>query len=168
MCRFSAIQAHSQTFSSAIWLCNTLPVDICQLSPDNFKPTLTVSISFEHRTMSCYYHLHCNVFIQSDCSLFAAQLLDTHLLIHSWCDIAQNQVGIILRRWWQEAQLSPRDRAMHRVSWNLANCHATVQKLLVRQVLDKSKVWSWRSSWRQCVINMCTQPWRDRVAFIVL
>ena len=27
----------------------------------------------------------------------------------------------------QEAQLSPRDRAMRRVSWNLANCHATVQ-----------------------------------------
>ena len=44
----------------------------------------------------------------------------------------------------QEAQLSLRDRAMRRVSWNLANCHATVQKLLVRQVLDKSKLWSWR------------------------
>jgi len=27
----------------------------------------------------------------------------------------------------QEAQLLPRDRAMRRVSWNLANCHATVQ-----------------------------------------
>ena len=38
----------------------------------------------------------------------------------------------------QEAQLSPRDRAMRRVSWNLANCHATV-----RQVLNKSKLWSW-------------------------
>ena len=35
----------------------------------------------------------------------------------------------------QEAQLSPRDRMMRCVSWNLANCHATVQKLLVRQVL---------------------------------
>ena len=32
----------------------------------------------------------------------------------------------------QEAQLSP----MRRVSWNLANCHATVQKLLVRQGLN--------------------------------
>jgi len=30
----------------------------------------------------------------------------------------------------QEAQLSPRDHAMRRVSWNLANCHTTVQKLL--------------------------------------
>jgi len=30
----------------------------------------------------------------------------------------------------QEAQLSPRDRAMRRVSWNLANCHATVQNYL--------------------------------------
>ena len=37
----------------------------------------------------------------------------------------------------QEAQLSPRDRAMRRVSWNLANCHATVQKLLVQQVLNQ-------------------------------
>jgi len=44
----------------------------------------------------------------------------------------------------QEAQLSPRDLAMRRVSWNLANCHTTVQKLLVRQVLKKSKLWSWR------------------------
>jgi len=36
-----------------------------------------------------------------------------------------------------EAQLSPRDRAMRRVSSNLANYHATVQKLLVRQVLNQ-------------------------------
>ena len=41
---------------------------------------------------------------------------------------------------WQEAQLSPRDRAMRCVSWNLANFHATVEKLLVRQVLNKSKL----------------------------
>ena len=53
----------------------------------------------------------------------------------------------------QEAQLSPRDRAMRRVNWNLANCHATVQKLLIRQVLTKSMVWSWRFRRRQCVID---------------
>jgi len=39
-----------------------------------------------------------------------------------------------------EAQLSLRDRAMRRVSRNLANGHATTQKLLVRQVLKKSKL----------------------------
>jgi len=33
----------------------------------------------------------------------------------------------------QEAPLSPRDRATRRVSGNLAKCHTTVQKLLVRQ-----------------------------------
>ena len=55
--------------------------------------------------------------------------------------------------WQQEAQLSPRDRAMRRVNWNLANCHATVQKLFVRQVLTKLMVWSWRFSRRQCVID---------------
>ena len=60
---------------------------------------------------------------------------------------------IILR---EEAQLSPRDRAMRRVNWNLANCHATVQKLLVRQVQNKSKLWSWRDKVGRCVINMCT------------
>jgi len=68
----------------------------------------------------------------------------------------------------QEAQLSPRDCAGRRVFWNLANCHATVQKLLVQQVLNKSKLWSWRVTVRQCVLNMCTQPWRDWVASTVL
>jgi len=67
----------------------------------------------------------------------------------------------------QEAHLSPRDRAMRRVSWNLANCHATVRKLLVWQVLNKSKLWSRRVKVGRCVIKMCTQPWRLRVAFIV-
>ena len=52
----------------------------------------------------------------------------------------------------QESQLSQRDRAMRRVNWNLANCHATVQKLFI-QVLTKSMVWSWRFSRRQCVID---------------
>ena len=37
----------------------------------------------------------------------------------------------------QEAQLSPSDRAMRLVSSNLANCHATVQKLL-KYLYDKS------------------------------
>ena len=42
----------------------------------------------------------------------------------------------------QEAQLSPSYRAMRLVSSNLANCHATVQKLLtgIRQVLTKLMV----------------------------
>jgi len=53
----------------------------------------------------------------------------------------------------QEAQLSPRDRAMRCVNWNLANCHATVQKLLLWQVLAKLMVWSWGFSRRQCVID---------------
>jgi len=40
----------------------------------------------------------------------------------------------------QEAQLSTSDRAMRLVSSNLANYHATVQKLLIRQVLTKPTV----------------------------
>ena len=40
----------------------------------------------------------------------------------------------------QEAQLSPSDRAMRLVSSNLANYHATVQKILIRRVLTKPMV----------------------------
>ena len=53
----------------------------------------------------------------------------------------------------QKAQLLPSDCAMRLVSSNLASCHATVQKLLIRQVLTKLMVWSWRFSRRQCVMN---------------
>ena len=70
----------------------------------------------------------------------------------------------------QEAQLSPSDRAMRLVSSNLANYHATVQKLLIRQVLTKPTVRCWRFSWRQCVINkpttveLCISPVYRRLA----
>jgi len=40
----------------------------------------------------------------------------------------------------QEAQLPLSDRAMRHVSSNLANYHATVQKILIRQVLTKPMV----------------------------
>ena len=54
----------------------------------------------------------------------------------------QSLPGFLLSWLQQKAQLSPMDRAIRRISWNLANCHATVQKLFVRQVLNKSKLWS--------------------------
>ena len=46
---------------------------------------------------------------------------------------------------------------MRLVTSNLANYHATVQKLPIRQVLTKPMVWSWRFSSRQCVINKPAQ-----------
>jgi len=75
-------------------------------------------------------------------------------------EIAQNNKKLSYRR--------GTGRAMRSVSWNLANCHATVQKLLVRQDLNKSMLWSWRVTVGQCVINMCTQSWRDRVESLPL
>ena len=84
------------------------------------------------------------------------------------CESVCLSVCLSARTYQHEAQLSPRDRAMRRVRWNLANWHATMQILLVRQVLNDSKLWSWRLTVGRCVINMCTQPWRDTVASIVL
>ena len=75
-------------------------------------------------------------------------------------EIAQNNKKLSYRR--------GTGRAMRCVSWNLANCHATVQELLVRQDLNKSMLWSWRVTVGQCVINMCTQSWRDRVESLSL
>ena len=43
----------------------------------------------------------------------------------------ESQCAAISMREIQEAQLSPSDRAMRAVSSNLANYHATVQKLLI-------------------------------------
>ena len=88
------------------------------------------------------------------------RLLGIRIAVLSRCWLLLNAIV-------QEAQLSPSDRAMRLSSSNLANYHATVQKLLIRQVLTKPMAWSWRFSWRQCVINVYTQPRRDRVALIV-
>ena len=77
--RYVQIQCNTGTYSqtffpSAIRLWNTLPADICQLPPDSFKTISTGSVSFQHRTTSCFYRLHCTVFIRSYCSLFGARL----------------------------------------------------------------------------------------------
>ena len=121
----------------------------------------------------CCYWLHrrplwlCQIWCRSIHSGLLGQLVQS--LMGSQC--AKKMCAKFLFTFWhnrKEAPLSPRDRTMRRVSWNLANCRATVQKLLVRQVLNKSKLWSWRVKVGRCVINMCTQPWRIRVAFIVL
>ena len=64
----------------------------------------------------------------------------------------------------QEAQLSPSDRAMRLVSSNLANCQATVQKLLIGPTTspdqtDGMKLEVYLELEAMCsLINMCTQP----------
>ena len=65
------------------------------------------------------------------CSLYPALLFQ---LIYYVCVCVCVCINV------QEAQLSPSDRAMRLVSSNLANYHATVQKILIRQVLTKPMV----------------------------
>jgi len=61
---------------------------------------------------------------------------------------------------WQEAQLSPRNRAMRRISWNIASCHATVQKLLLRQVLNQvSAVANWLARQNRAVDRAWRSVW---------
>ena len=85
----------------------------------------------------------------------------THARTHTFNGLSPGLPGwAFTRKVEQEAQLSPSDRAMRLVSSNLDNYHATVQ-LLIWQVLTKPMVWSWRFSWRQCVINkpMTVELW---------
>ena len=91
-------------------------------------------------TVSCFSK------IQTD---FYCAMLCIRGTSHGPVSVYLSQVGVLL----QEAPLSPRVRTMRCINWNLASCHATVQKLLIRQVPTKSMVWSWRFSWRQCVID---------------
>ena len=86
-----------------------------------FQPHIwTVKNTWSSSTTSLSDH-YWRLYIQQ---YYSSLKLDS---LHTWC---QQQTK-------QEAQLSPRDRAMRRVSWNLPSCHATVQKLLVRQVLNQ-------------------------------
>jgi len=92
---------YSQTFfPSAIRLWNTLPVDICQLSPDSFKTHLS-SFCFiwaPDYVLFLSPALHCFLLeVTVHCLLHG--FLDTHLIIHSWCDIARNRVGTFIGRW---------------------------------------------------------------------
>ena len=96
---------------------------------------------------------HHSVFYRPDALLAAQPTASMH-----WRDEVNTcrynwLCGSVVTKARQEAQLSPSNRAMRLVSSNLANCHATVQKLLIRQVLTKLMVWSWRFSQRQCVMN---------------
>jgi len=99
---------------------------------------------------------HCHKFTvaYTDHSVNLSRMLLLLLLLlyvqfgESWFAAPETQRQVDLQRVYsnarQEAQLSPRDRAMRPVSWNLANCHATVQKLLVLQVLNQvSAVANW-------------------------
>ena len=75
MCRFSVIQAHTARPFQVQYDCGTL----CQSTFASYlltvlRPNSTASVSSEHRTTSCFYHLHCIVFIGSYCSSFAARL----------------------------------------------------------------------------------------------
>jgi len=68
---------------------------------------------------------------------------------------------------------SPGHRAVKRVCVCVCVCVCAMQHCRnylynKSQVLNKSKLWSWRVVVGQCGINMCTQPWRDLVASTVL
>jgi len=103
--RYVQIQCNTGTYSrtffpSAIWLWNTPPVDICQLSADSFKTHLNSFrfiwapdyVLFLSSALHCFYpKLLCIGLLHG--------FLDTHLLTHSWCDIARNRVGTVIGRW---------------------------------------------------------------------
>ena len=55
------------------------PLTVCQQTSASYlltvsRPISAVSVSSDHRTTSCFYHLRCTIFIRSCRSLFAAWL----------------------------------------------------------------------------------------------
>jgi len=69
--------------------------------------------------------------------------------------------------WFSMTRSSAISERPHDASCQLKSCQL-LRNSAVWQVLNKSKLWSWRVKVGRCVINMCTQPWRIRVSFIVL
>ena len=101
MCRFSVIQAHrlqSDLLSKYNPTVEHSASRHLQLSPDSFKTHLNSFrfiwspdyVLFLSSALHCFYpQLHC----------LLHGFLDTHLLIHSWCDIPRNQFGTVIGRW---------------------------------------------------------------------
>ena len=106
--RYVQIQCNTGTYSqtffpSAIWLWNTLPVDICQLSPESFKSQdPSQQFPFHSSTGLRPVFIVCTALFSSEVTVHRLLhgFLGTHLLIHSWCDIARNRVGTVIGRWW--------------------------------------------------------------------
>ena len=134
--------------------CYSCFTDFCGTFCDHQLRQLRVSTKCQWKFWVCSLLVQCVLLVSQDCYCFGyiGQL-----------SVCGSMPSVLWRCWLggrkgirpvkQEAELSPRDRAMRRVNWNFANCHTTVQKLLIRQVLTKSMVWSWRFSRRQCVID---------------
>ena len=62
------------------------------------RPISAVFVSFEHWTTSCFFI--CTELFLSEVAVHCLLhgFLDTHLLIHSWFDIARNRVGTVIAR----------------------------------------------------------------------
>ena len=72
------------------------------------------------------------------CSTYYASSINNQIIAINMANTDRERTALIYFK--QEAQVSPSDRAMRPVSSNLANYHATVQKLFIRQVLTKPMV----------------------------
>ena len=82
MCRPSVCWRHRQV---------SLPDYLCHL-----KLCFTVSyVLFSSSALHCFFLSETEITVH--CLLHG--FLDTHLLIHSWCDIARNRVGDVTGRW---------------------------------------------------------------------
>ena len=90
------------------------------------------SVAVVVRRSYCWWLSHSS---KSDISVRRYRYLTSGLFIENPANklrqqsrgLQQDSVPITIAIVQQEAQLSRRDCAMRRVSWNLANCHATVQ-----------------------------------------
>jgi len=62
------------------------------------RPISAVFVSFEHWTTSCFFICTALFLSEGTVHCLLHGFLDTHLLIHSWFDIARNRVGTVIGR----------------------------------------------------------------------
>ena len=125
-------------FPSAIRLWNTLPVDICH-----------AATSWQFQNPSQQFPLHLNtglrpVFIVCT-AVFYPKLLFivcstafsiTHVLIHSWCDIARNRVGTVIGRWRWTVTKYEHYKKTFILSWSGRRCAAKSYRIYCISVIS--------------------------------
>ena len=149
MCRFSAIQAHTDSFRVQFGCGPILPVDICSYLLTVSRPISTVSVSFEHRTTSMFLstELHC-FFIRSYCSLFVGARLSRYTSAYSlvvrYCSKSSRHRD---RKMKLVTFSSPGDEVMvHRQYFTAGNFHLAKSPFLVAWHSGRTSVSGRRTS----------------------
>ena len=106
-------------------------------------------VSCERRTTSCFYHLHCTVFIRSYCSLFAARLsqhISAYSLVVQYCSESS-------RHRYRKMKMTEIWQKLHCIKKSISNLSLCVWQLQMLTRALQTKLYRLDGDSFSCLIN---------------